>query len=154
MAKDPYSTIPCPNLHNETEFEAVVNAVNLIVAVCHGQSFNAGWWDAARLSKVEGIDAGILSEMVPTKLMLSVSELAEAMEGHRKGSVDTHLPEYRMFPVELADAIIRIADLAGAHENPKLLAEFGAIFASKLRYNLTREDHKREARAAPGGKAY
>jgi len=50
---------------------------------------------------------------VPERLMLIVSEIAEAMEGHRKGLMDDKLPTRPMLEVELADAVIRIFDLGG-----------------------------------------
>ena len=53
---------------------------------------------------------------LPTKLMLIVSELAEAMEELRQPSVLFHLQWEGVKPVgfasEIADAVIRIGDLA------------------------------------------
>src|ERR1051326_6611485 len=46
-------------------------------------------------------------------LMLTVSEIAEAMEGLRKDLYDDHLPTRKMVEVELADALIRALDFAG-----------------------------------------
>jgi len=43
---------------------------------------------------------------LPTKLMLVVSEVSEAMEAHRNGRV------YGTIEEEIADAIIRLADIA------------------------------------------
>lgn len=81
--------------------------------------------------------------------MLCVSELSEAMEGHRKGLKDDKLPEREMFEVELADCLIRIFDMAG---------EFGldldGAFEEKMTYNAVRADHKVAARLAAGGKKY
>lgn len=54
-----------------------------------------------------------------------------------------------MFAVELADAMIRICDLAGAHR-----IDLGRVIAEKLLYNVNREDHKPEVRAAEGGKSF
>ena len=83
------------------------------------------------------------------KLMLIVSEVAEAMEGDRKGLKDDKLPHRDMREVELADAVIRIFDLAGGYG----LDLKGAI-TEKLEYNQRREDHKLQARANEGGKSY
>ena len=77
------------------------------------------------------------------------ASVSEAMEGHRKDLVDEKLPEFDAITVELADACIRIFDLAGA-----LGLDLGAALVAKMAYNATREDHKFENRAAPGGKAY
>jgi NTP pyrophosphatase (non-canonical NTP hydrolase) len=82
-------------------------------------------------------------------LCLIHSEISEAMEGHRKNLMDSHIPHRSMLEVELADAVIRIADLAGA-----LGLDLGAAIAEKMAYNATRADHKPEARAATNGKAY
>ncbi len=120
----------------------IANAFDVIQHAAFTASRDAGWWDDVTTS-VE------LSKVVPTKLCLIHSEISEAMEGHRKGKQDDHLPDYPMFAVELADAVIRIADLAGAHNFP-----LGEIIARKMEYNAKRADHKRENRQQPGGKAY
>lgn len=90
-----------------------------------------------------------LTRNVGELLMLTVSELAEAMEGHRKNLYDAHLPHRKSFEVELADAVIRIFDMAGG-----LGLDLAGAFEEKLTYNATRADHTHEARRAPGGKAY
>ena len=46
-------------------------------------------------------------------LALVHSEISETLDGRRKGLMDDHLPDCPMIEVELADAVIRIADLAG-----------------------------------------
>src|ERR1700687_1476443 len=74
-----------------------------------GAAFNAGWWTDLKTG-----DDLRAANNVPEKLMLIVSEIAEAMEGHRKNLMDDKLPHRKMIEVELADAIIRIFDLAGA----------------------------------------
>lgn len=70
---------------------------------------NQKWWHD--LTTGEPIDRNT-DEM----LMLVVSELAEAMEGHRKSLMDDKLPHRRMAEVEVADALIRLLDIAGAYE--------------------------------------
>lgn len=81
--------------------------------------------------------------------MLAVSELAEAMEGHRKNLMDDKLPHRKMFEVELVDALVRIFDMASV-----LVSDLGGVFVEKMEYNRTRKDHTNEARLAEGGKAY
>lgn len=113
--------------------------------VCHIASSNAGWW----IDLSTGAPLINRPHVVGEKLMLIVSEVSEAMEGHRKGLMDDHLRHRRMIEVELADAAIRIFDLAGA-----MNLDLGGAIAEKLAYNAQRADHKPENRKAAGGKAY
>lgn len=109
--------------------------------MCHGIHRNnllAGWWKDASNPLI-----------VSNKLMLVVSELAEAMEGDRKDLMDDKLPHRKMVEVELADAFIRIADLAGY-----LGCDLGTVVREKMEYNISRADHKPESRQATGGKKY
>lgn len=138
--------------------QAVASAGRTLQEACHSASHNAGWWDHAKTGldlrevirnpqdALQDLLAGLL---VTQKLCLTHSEVSEAMEGHRKGLSDDKLPHRSMLEVELADAVIRIADLAGA-----LGLDLGAAIAEKMAFNATRPDHKPEARAAAGGKAY
>ena len=109
---------------------------------CHAAAVRGGWWSDLATGKPKERNKGEL-------LMLIVSEIAEAMEGERKGLVDDHLPDRPMAEVELADAVIRILDYAGGHGYD--LA--GALLA-KLEYNAARADHKPENRALTGGKKF
>lgn len=124
----------------------------------HGASVAAGWWQhkATDLDLVQVVTRPegdlqklLAGALVAQKLCLSHSEVSEAMEGHRKGLADDKLPHRPMIEVEIADAFLRLADLAGA-----LNLDLGGAIAEKLAYNATRADHKPEARAAEGGKAY
>lgn len=129
------------------------NAAFQLQDACHGASRTAGWWQ----DQTTGVDlAGVMRQGGPfgkatfaQKLCLIHSEVSEAMEGHRKNLMDDKLPHRPMAEVELADAAIRIFDLAGA-----MGYDLGGAIAEKLAFNATREDHKPEARAAAGGKAY
>lgn len=116
-------------------------------SACHEAAKDSGWW----LNKITGspLTPAAISELVPTKLCLIHSEISEAMEGHRKDLMDDKLPHRKMLEVELADAVIRIADLAGA-----LGFDLAGAMSEKLTYNAKREDHKPENRAKAGGKTY
>lgn len=111
--------------------------------LCHTNSKNNGWWDEYFTMPEE-----YRKYFVFTKLFLVHSEVSEGGEGHRKNLRDDHLPHRSMLEVELADAIIRILDLAGALG----LDPFGAAI-EKVEYNNSRPDHKRENRAKEGGKS-
>ena len=136
----------------------VTRAVNDLVGACHNASYSAGWWthratgmnlrDVVR-SPDNPLEELLAGALVAQKLCLTHSEVSEAMEGHRKGLMDDHLPHRPMIEVELADAVIRIADLAGA-----LGIDLGGAVQEKLHYNAQRADHKPEARSAQGGKTY
>jgi len=117
--------------------------INDMVAHFHGKSKAAGWW-------MEG-DRDLTQDKYvhATKLMLCVSELAEAMEGLRKGLMDDKLPHRKMAEVELADAVIRIFDLAGV-----LGYDLGGAVVEKSAYNTVRPDHQPGNRMLAGGKAY
>lgn len=95
-----------------------------LIEEAHTNAIAHGWWDEER-------EAG-------TTLMLVVSELAEALEELRNGKA---MPAIRFgpdgkpegFTVELADAVIRLADLCGRYQLPLLSA-----LRVKLAYNRTR----------------
>ena len=84
-----------------------------------------------------------------TKIALIHSEISEALEGVRKDLMDNHLPHRKMVEVELADAIIRILDLAGW-----LDLDIGMALAEKHQYNRYRSNHKMENRIKKGGKKF
>ena len=108
----------------------------------HQDNIKAGWW--TDLKTGEPLDRNI-GEL----LCLVHSEISEAMEGHRKGLPDDKLPHRPMLEVELADAIIRIMDMAG-----HLSMDLGGAIEEKLDYNKQRQDHKIENRRQDGGKKY
>lgn len=131
----------------------IIDSVDLLVGECHGASRKAGWWhdnftgEDLREHCCVGTRFG--KALVAEKLCLINSEVSEAMEGHRKDLMDDKLPQFKAMTVELADACIRIFDLAGA-----LGLDLGPALAAKMAYNAQREDHKPENRNKPGGKAY
>lgn len=118
----------------------ITDAVNVI----HGRNVEAGWWtDLKTGESLRG------KRNVPEMLCLIHSEISEAMEGYRKNLPDDKLPHRPMIEVELADAFIRIADLAGG-----LGLDLGGAVAEKLEFNRIRPDHKKENRLKEGGKAF
>jgi hypothetical protein len=115
-------------------------AVQLLVQATHNNAVLHGWWP-------DGCKDNPLH--YSNKLCLIHSEVSEAMEGDRKKKPDSHLPEYPASVVELADAVIRIGDLAGGYDQ-----DLASALVDKMLYNQRRADHKPEARAAAGGKTY
>ncbi len=103
---------------------------------------NKGWWTDIETGQP-------LQRNVGGLLMLCVSELSEAMEGHRKDLMDDKLPHRKMFEVELADCLIRVFDICGGFD-----LDVGGAFMEKMEYNATRADHKVEQRLKAEGKKY
>ena len=124
---------------------AVRDAAVTLQDACHGAAKAAGWWHDPKT----GLSTTSNPMCFSQKLMLTVSELAEAMEGDRKNLMDDKLPHRPMREVELADAVIRIFDLAGAYG-----MDLGGAIAEKMAFNAIRPDHKLANRQAEGGKAY
>lgn len=119
-----------------------IDASRLIQTECHALAVAAGWW--------HDINTGLpIERNVGEALCLVHSEISEALEGHRKNLMDDKLPHRRMIEVELADAQIRINELAGG-----LGLDLGGAMWEKLEYNKNRADHKIENRKAEGGKKY
>jgi NTP pyrophosphatase (non-canonical NTP hydrolase) len=120
--------------------EEQTRALNELAYVCHQANIN--WW--------KDLDTGALKNRnVGELLMLCVSELAEAMEGHRKNLRDDKLPHRSMIEVEIADCLIRLFDLSAG-----LSLDIGGAFVEKMAFNAVREDHRLEHRKAEGGKKY
>ena len=118
----------------------IQSAVMLLQDYCHGQARAAGWWTDLSSGKDKERNVG-------EALMLVTTELAEALEGHRKSLHDPHLPKRDNYTVEIADALIRLFDLAGG-----TCIDLPGAFEEKMQYNARRADHKIENRRLPGGK--
>lgn len=122
---------PCKN---------VATILNVIAKGVHEVSKQ--WWQDLSTGLPKDRNVGEL-------ICLIHSELSEAMEGHRKNLMDDKLPHRKMIEVELADAMIRIFDMAEG-----LNLDIGGAFVEKMKYNAIREDHKPENRIKEGGKKY
>lgn len=136
------STLPAGTLMNTIHPTQFASFIEAMVTYVHGANVKAGWWTDLNTGERKERNVGEL-------LMLCVSELAEAMEGHRKNLKDDKLKHRPMIEVELADTIIRIFDLAGGFN-----LDLGGALVEKLAYNAVREDHKIENRKSENGKKY
>lgn len=83
--------------------------LNAFAEEIHGRNVRAGWW-----TDIDTGDNILHTRNVGEMLMLTVTELSEAMEADRKKLMDDKLPHRPGLTVELADAVIRILDLAGS----------------------------------------
>ena len=126
-------------------------ALNELSQDIHQRNVAAGWWTDIKTGQtLLGKDEhGRDRRNVPELLCLVHSEISEAMEGYRKNLMDDKLPHRSMLEVELVDCIIRICDLAGAHN-----LDLGGALVEKLEYNSKREDHKVENRLKSDGKKF
>lgn len=129
--------------YNEQEV-FVRNGINVAVAKYHTESAARGWWIHAHHD-----DPEVLMHVCAGKIALIHSEVSEALEGMRKNKMDEHLPHRRSIEVELADALIRIFDLAG-----KLGLDLGGATVEKGRYNSVRADHNLANRGRADGKKF
>jgi len=118
--------------------EATFDSVDHLQLVCHEAAAN--WWKPGDTENPLTFS---------NKLCLIHSEISEAMEGDRKNLKDDKSPHRPMREVELADALIRIFDLAGAYK-----MDLAGAVVEKMAFNASRADHKLEVRAAIGGKTY
>ncbi len=116
------------------------SSINTLVNFCHSKSLAGGWWHGMDITN---------PLVVATRLCLIHTEVSEAVEGHRRDTMDEHLPHRKSIEVELADALIRILDLAGA-----MNMDLGGAVVEKLDYNIHRDDHKPENRKKQHGKRY
>lgn len=112
------------------------NVIRRLMDISYGSSKACGWHSGK--TREDG-----------TFIALMHSELSEALEGVRKDKMDDHLPHRPSVEVELADCIIRIFDFAAFKG-----LDLAGAYVEKSLYNLQREDHKPENRAAEGGKKF
>lgn len=127
-----------------------------LVKRAHEMSKSKGWWDECLIKRDrypndpdrfalspdrESVVQHIPPEHIAAKLALVHSELSEALECVRDGRMEVFYEEDGKggvkpegFPSELADAVIRAADLAGA-----LGIDLERVVREKMDYNATRK---------------
>lgn len=115
----------------------------------HSNAVQHGFWGPVGTNETTGdvvLLGGFPDPMltnIPTKLMLIVTELGEAMEAWRDAGKESTSPDLSAvyddkgkpegFGVELADAVIRIMDLC-----EYLGIDLGELIALKHNYNVSR----------------
>ncbi len=124
------------------EYQKIIDGVNMLTSTAHENSVKAGWYTDLKTGLPKERNIGEMLNLIH-------SEISEATEGERKGSMDDHLPHRKMIECELADALIRIGDLAG-----HLKLDLGNAIVEKMEYNKVRLDHKIENRIKDGGKKF
>lgn len=129
------------------DYATIASAGAWLTIECHSAALRGGWH--TDLLTGQPHSAKEQHDKIPLRLCLIHSEISEALEGARKNRADDHLPARSNFEVELADATIRIFDLAGS-----LGINLGDVIAEKMAYNAKRADHTPDARRGAGGKAF
>lgn len=95
--------------------------INELCQECHAIALDRGWYAEGKRNKGELI-------------ALIHSELSEALEAMRDGNPsDKRCPDYSALEVELADALIRIFDMAGY-----LKLDLEGALAAKMEINRNR----------------
>lgn len=110
--------------------------INDLVKDAHARAMRKGFWPRWEVSKGEpAIDWSKVN--LPEKLALVHSEVSEALECLRNGEISSSAPLLGTkpigFPSELADIVIRVADICGA-----LGIDLEAEIIQKSAYNETR----------------
>jgi NTP pyrophosphatase (non-canonical NTP hydrolase) len=115
--------------------EAIMMTINDMMSKIHEDNVERGWWDGFKfpLDVQSQKDRSVVIE----KLCLVHSELSEALEdvrhGHPLGGVHYEITKPCGFPTEIADAIIRLLDLAAVCG-----IDMETVILEKLAYNRTR----------------
>lgn len=108
--------------------------VNELIEKAHKNALNKGFWE-----DVEDLPPEFLEMMISQKLALIHEEVSEALGELRNGAyiqgILANGPSAKPegFPIELADVVIRIADLCGF-----LRIDLERAIGVKMAYNSTR----------------
>ena len=112
----------------------VAMTINELVQVSHDIALEHGWWS----DRQEPYRSIADEKAFPEKLMLVVSECSEALEDFRNSRpLEFVIPgengKPTGIPIELADIVIRVADMAGRYG-----IDLAHAIALKTEYNRTR----------------
>lgn len=119
----------------------IASAMNAFADLCHAEAEK--WWRDPTTGEY------LVGRNEPEMIALIHSEVSEGLEHLRKGTMDDKLPHRKGIEVELADAMIRIGDMAAA-----LRLDLGGAIVEKIQFNRDRADHQLESRRQAGGKAF
>lgn len=126
---------------------SLATIINETCRLLHDYNLDKGWWEY--YFGGNGSKSKDAAHEVGAKMALIHSEISEALEGFRRSENDSHIPTRPAVEVELADACIRIFDLAG-----RLGLDLGGAIVEKQLYNEIRADHMLEVRAGANGKLF
>lgn len=114
-------------------------SVRCMVGVCFNAAALSGWWtDLVTGKTLHGpiVPGEMHPTNIPAKLLLVISEVAEGFVGAMDDAMDDKLPHRKMMEVELADAVIRICDTAGALQLD-IAPAFTKITANRMKWGDT-----------------
>lgn len=97
-----------------------------IISLAHANVREKGFWNVN--------ENNMTPDVIGSKLMLIVTELAEGMEAVRTGNLENLQPNNGSLLEELADAVIRICDLCGQMD-----FDLDQAVRNKIEFNKTRE---------------